>query len=735
MKYARGRATLRRFFPFLLFLILVCAFLWKPIFLGKALLPGDFLSQMAPWNSTVKQPAGLPQWNPLQFDAIAQFYPWRVFYARSMSEGKLPLWNPHQFCGTPFLANGQSAVLYPFNLIFLLFNPVTAFTIFAALHLFMAAVFTYILLRSMGSSVLAGIVSGITFAFSAFMVLWLELPTFISVAVYLPLTLLLIHRSIEKRSIFYGMLSGASLGLAFLAGHFQIAFYVGFAAVLAWLWHLVAVNKAEGNIEALLRVVVPFMAFAAIAGLIAAPQILTSQELAAQSHRMRKVTPEGYASFISNSVKPYRLVTAVAPDYFGNPSKNNYYLLGRLNDHIGSASDYIEHGMYVGVLPLILAFFGLGSMGRRKHIGFYAVLGVLALLIAMGTPLNAFFYHLIPGFSAFGGPNRTILLYVFSVAVMAGFGIDYLTLQAAKVTEAEPSAQRKLDRLVSLLAPFYRMYDKYAPIAIPILIAVLFACMWKIAAAQVTDMIGGDAFDQFAPVRSLVLLISVVMLVASAGVIYAFVRKAISRQMFAVAVVALVAADLFAFGINYNPTCDRSKVYPVTPLISKLKHVASGSRVVVINPEWNLFATPKALLPPNWAMVYGLYDAQGYDSLYTKKYKDLSSEVQGMDSSPIENGNMVVFKRYKPDLAQLAQFVVTRDKLNEPGLKFVDSADGVNIYKYAKETGVKLDNPEYCPFSFRLGMFLMMLGIAFIVCIGMFRALRNGRMKAMRVNK
>ena len=142
--------SIRRAYPYALFLILVCVFLWRPIFAGRALLPGDYLAEMKPWNTVVKPSASSPQWNPLQWDAIAQFYPWRVLYARSMSSGKIPLWNPYEFHGTPFLANGQSAVLYPPNVVFLLFDPITGFTVFAALHLFLAAVFTYMLLRALG---------------------------------------------------------------------------------------------------------------------------------------------------------------------------------------------------------------------------------------------------------------------------------------------------------------------------------------------------------------------------------------------------------------------------------------------------------------------------------------------------------------------------------------------------------------------------------------------------------
>ena len=84
---------------------------------GRALLPADLLVQFEPWRSQVANPPPA-RWDALVWDGIAQYYPWRFFAAESIRDGVLPLWNPHQFCGTPLLANGQSAVLYPLNAVF-----------------------------------------------------------------------------------------------------------------------------------------------------------------------------------------------------------------------------------------------------------------------------------------------------------------------------------------------------------------------------------------------------------------------------------------------------------------------------------------------------------------------------------------------------------------------------------------------------------------------------------------
>ena len=734
----------RRLLPYILFLLLVMLFLWRPIFKGEALLPGEYLANMLPWSSEVKANSSA-QWNPLQWDAIAQYYPWRVFYARSMSSGHIPLWNPHQFSGTPFLANGQSAVLYPLNLIFLVVDPISGFTVFAFIHLFLAAVFTYLLMRELNCSVAGAIVSAIVFTFSAFMVLWLELPTFISAATFIPLALLLAHRAADRRSLFYGMLSGAAVAMAFLAGHLQIAFYVLFAAVLWWLWEYIRITAAEGRRYAFLNVIVPFIGFAVTLALLSAPQILPSIELAQNSHRSSLPSSSGYSWFIGNALKPYRLITSFIPDYFGNPSKGNYFVLGATGDykHVGSAADYIEYGMYAGILPFLLAMYAIYKIRKRPYIGYFALLSFLAIIIALGTPINYLFYHFVPGFSALGGPNRILVLYLFGIAALSGFGIDYFA------KHAEDKINWRGKQLPS---------GTLQTLAIFLILIVLYVIFQYLA----SDFIARQSIDAFNTIGNSF----IIFLLASLIILLTRASSSISKPLFSILAIALITADLFSFGTNYNPTSDRKLIYPQTKLTAKLKQIAGNSRIAPINPNWSLFQTPKAILPPNAAMVYGLYDVQGYDSLFTKQYKDLMHSVQGEDPSPPENGNMVLVRQYKPELVDLAQIILTSDKIT--GLKKTERLDEVNLYittqtqncwdyinpnrmkanymcgphytgwKMIDERGKKIDrywelalaSPPgvqkasyvFEPFSFRFGLFLMLIGILMLFLVLTYRA-------------
>ena len=97
-------------------LALLSVLFWSDCLFGPDTpLAAEFQAEMEPWRSEAHLPPVTRPWDALLWDGVAQFYPWRLLAARSMRAGQLALWNPHQFCGYPLVANGQSALFYPPN--------------------------------------------------------------------------------------------------------------------------------------------------------------------------------------------------------------------------------------------------------------------------------------------------------------------------------------------------------------------------------------------------------------------------------------------------------------------------------------------------------------------------------------------------------------------------------------------------------------------------------------------
>ncbi len=657
----RAAAPLPRWLPPLFFALLAVIFLWRSFLTGDVFLPAGLLGHVAPYKSAIPA-AAVPLWNPLRWDGIAQFYPWRLFAAQSLRGGTLPLWNPYQFCGTPFVANSQSAVFYPPNLLFALLPTMRAFAVSAALHLTLCGWFTYLLLRRLNRSEIASLLGGVVFAYSAWQVQWLQLPTFLATSCWLPLIFKLIHEVFAERkqktenrkqkempalqtfldaqnpsssdshllfSVFCFLFS--SIGLMLLAGHLQIAFYGLLAAGLWAVGLSIGAAKREG-IGAAGRGLAGCAAALVLGLMLASPQILPALELSRVSHRTGTPTAAGYAAYTEYALNPSQLVTLALPNFYGNDYAPRNQFWGYYKKDMGGGVEIgIRHNAaeiacYVGILPILLAIFAL-VRGLRKNnfdrrVLFFGLLALLALLMALGTPIDALLYFGVPGFGQSGSPARVLVLWAFAVAILAAFGLDFLL--AGKVAAREKQVA--------------------AGIAV-----LLFAVSLSIAARQFSVSLQGIIFptlgDVFANVAQDWLRIAVMAIAA----VWLFTQSKIQYPKSKIALL-LVVADLFWAGMPVNPTAAPENVYPVTPGIKLLQAQIGHERILPVNQAWSLYRSPPAVLPPNGAMVYGLHDVQGYDSLLTRQYKEFANRFArpnraGMvDASPPEVGNMVFFQ-------------------------------------------------------------------------------------------
>jgi hypothetical protein len=384
---------------------------------SRALLPADLLVQFEPWRSQVS-PLPEAHFDALVWDGIAQYYPWRHFAAESLRAGVVPLWNLYQFCGTPFLANGQSAVLYPLNVLFWVMPTAVAFVWSAWLHLALTGWFTYLLLRRFGTGRAGAVAGAVVWQGNSFMVAWIHLPTVLCTVAWLPLVLLLCERMAVggglKSALRGGALAGVALGLSYLGGHPQMFLFVALLSG-AYLLARGLSRAAGGSVAArLARVTAGGAAMGGVALGLAAVQLLPTLDFLRLAHRTFTPGPESYAFYLKRALQPVQLAGLVMPHPLGNPAAGTY--LGPEN--------YAEYALYIGLIPLGLALIAV-ALSRAWHTRFSAGAAALALLIAMGTGVNWPLYHWL-GFSRMGSPARVLVLFVFALSLLAGLGMDGL---------------------------------------------------------------------------------------------------------------------------------------------------------------------------------------------------------------------------------------------------------------------------------------------------------------------
>ncbi len=347
-------------------------------------------------------------------DFVDQFYAFARLATRELAQGRPPLWNPYTFSGHPFLADIQSGVLYPPNLVMLLLAawtrgdlPLRALYGQVALHLFLAGAFTYLLARRRLGDRWGALLAALTFALGGYLTSYPPLQlAILQTDAWLPLLLLLVDRALSAQGGHLRHLPSAIRlppstfplalvwALVLLPGHPQSALYVGYAT-LAW-----AIYRAWALGVGWWRGAWLVAVSGALGLALAAAQWLPSVQ---------------YTRLSVRAAASYDMLA------HGFPFRD---LVGVLIP--GVVSQWSP--LYVGLLPLALAVFAVVHAGRRWDTAFWSGLGLVALLLSFGGGLFVYplFYWLVPGFNLFQSQERSAFLVSFTLALLAGAGLTRL---------------------------------------------------------------------------------------------------------------------------------------------------------------------------------------------------------------------------------------------------------------------------------------------------------------------
>ncbi|MCL4386694.1 MAG: hypothetical protein M1326_10365, partial [Cyanobacteria bacterium] len=139
---------IKKFLPLILIGFIVLLFFF-PIFKGNIPFPGDLLVNSNPFNTQSflgYNPGSYP--NKAQGpDVITEIYPWRYFSIEQLKQGNIPFWNPHNFSGNPQMANFQTGLFYPINILYLILPFNLSWTLIIMLQPFLAGLFMYLFLK------------------------------------------------------------------------------------------------------------------------------------------------------------------------------------------------------------------------------------------------------------------------------------------------------------------------------------------------------------------------------------------------------------------------------------------------------------------------------------------------------------------------------------------------------------------------------------------------------------
>src|SRR5436309_2126355 len=212
---------------------------------------------------------------PEAVDLYGYFFPKFVYGSAELERGALPLWNPYEYAGVPFLGAAQPAVLYPPRvLLFALLPPTAALHVFMVVHYVLLGAGAYVMLRGLALEVPGACFGTLLLAFEPFMMAGHYHPPRIACFAWVPWMVAAFVRTVQGRGL------GATLGLAVAAALQATAGYPEYsldtALVLALFWPAAA-RRVRGA-RAALGGSALVVAAAALAAMLSAVQLVSLVE-------------------------------------------------------------------------------------------------------------------------------------------------------------------------------------------------------------------------------------------------------------------------------------------------------------------------------------------------------------------------------------------------------------------------------------------------------------------------
>lgn len=551
------------------------------LFVGRGALtdrvtaPLDALLVMDPWRITSARE--FPEFEAVQaplLDCVTQYLPWRTAAKEALAQGELPLWNAHAFSGYPFVANHQSAVFYPPNLVFWLLPLSVAYDVSAYLALLLAGAFAYGLARDLGVSRLGACMAATGFVASGYMTAWLCYMGPVNSFLWTPLALWMLRK--HQREGGWRPLAGLALAVAMacLGGHAQSAVYgLGAAFAYAVLLHWGRRGEARGSW-------IPAAGAAALGLAAAAIQLLPTLELARSNYRLLagNTPPRGLVAGQLNAL--------IAPQAHGH--------INWLNEYGGAFGfhNYVETCAYVALVLVWLAAVALLA-GEGRDRWFLGGLAAAGVVLALEGPHQSALHAALPPLRQMSNVGRAVCLYGLATPLLGGLGYD--TLRRMDWSDEKRRSRLAAGGLILLMASALAVSVSFSRAAV----------VGESGAAAVVA-------QRMAPVyRSLYWAIALVILLAGLTLL---ARRTQHRGV-TVLIAVLLLADVLAFAGRFQPATDPRLLTYEPPVLRDLARVTGRDyRMYALPPPAD--ENPMAYLHPNLPTLAGLRDADGYESLY-----------------------------------------------------------------------------------------------------------------------
>jgi hypothetical protein len=525
----------------------------------------------------------------------------RSFYVDYVAEhGAVPVWNPYQFCGIPYIDGFHGDTFYPFSTIKFFMSAYRALGWNMLLHVFLAGITMFGCARAFKRSQMASTLAAVSYMFATYFISQVA-PGHdgkMFVTALFPLTLMFIELGFRSKPVMYFSLLGLTIGIIILTPHPQMAYYTLWACAFYMVFKLITSFIDRKSIPSLISPTTLFVGAVIIGLAISAIHFYPGYTYITEySPRSDEKRGEEWAR--SFSLHWEETASLVVPEFCGvNTDKERSYW---------GKNGFKDNSEYAGAVPLLMALVAV-IMVRSRKTWFFGGLALFAVIYGLSgnTPFFYLFYHLIPNVKSTRAWSMIMFLFSFSISLLAAFGLDFIIEQSRKLK----GQQRRTFGIALFGLP-----------AIVFIGALFFAS----APEAAIGIWKGIFHNNMAPQINMVLQnhlssisagfwITSMFLIAASVVAWMYSRKKVAVLMLWV-IIAAGFVDAYRFDLKFIRTFDQKATFSSSPLVDYFKSVPGKFRVLDL--------TGLRYLPTNYLPMFGIEEMTSYHGNQPRWYHKL----------------------------------------------------------------------------------------------------------------
>jgi hypothetical protein len=578
----------------------------------------------------------------------------RSFYADFVKEyHRIPLWNPYIFCGLPFVDAMHGDTFYPLAALQFFLPLFKALGYKLVITVFLAGVFTFLYLRKMTFTLWAAVIGGTIYMLSGFLVslVYAGHDGRMYVTSLLPFLLYTLEIGFRKRNLLWWWPFAVAFALLILANHPQFAYFTMWCVGAYFLLRLIFVFKEDKTAIAWATPIMGFILSMVFGLCLALVSIWPTQDYV-RNYSPRAAEGRGYEYAASWALHAEEAFSQLVPGFSGYSTLSNHPPLSSEQTYWGK--NYFKiNSEYAGLAAIILGILGL-FFYRDRYSYFFLGVGLFALLYALGSSGLIFkvFYNFVPFVNKFRAPSTIMFLFCFAVTFLAARTIDQFE-KSKKIANIN-----KIVLALLIIGGIYLIKGLIIAASGMSLISIYTSIFFpKIEPGQLgflesnlSNITGG-------------LILGAFLLVAIAGLIWAYSGRKISFTVVAVSIIGLVLIDSWIINdMKFIRTVDHQPFFAKAPVVNYLERQPQPFRAL---------ALPQTLSNQNLLAQFGIEQVNGYHGNQLRWFDNF---VGG--SNQTNTGRPAVLSLSN------AEYILSPRKLGSPAIEYLATAGGVEIHRY-----------------------------------------------------